>query len=58
MKNLLNNELFRIITLIIGLPIYLIGMCRDLDLLLPIGVLFFMPTLLKIFKVIEEKSNE
>ena len=57
MKKLLQNKKVIYITLMIGLPIYFIGMIKDLDLLLPVGIFFCLPALFKIFGVIEQQQQ-
>lgn len=57
MKKLIQNKAVIYITLAIGLPIYFLGMCKDIDLLLPIGIIFCLPALFKLFGVIEQQQN-
>lgn len=57
MKKLLQNKKVIYITLMIGLPIYFLGMFKDLDLLLPVGILLCLPALLKLFGVIEKQQK-
>lgn len=57
MKKLLQNKAVIYITLVIGLPIYFLGMCKDIDLLLPLGIFFCLPALFKLFGVIEQQQK-
>jgi len=57
MKKLIQNKAVIYITLAIGLPIYFIGMFKDIDLLLPVGILLCLPALFKLFGVIEKQQK-